>query len=95
MFMLVRRSPSLARLSIRGVGAPRVAPGQDRRAAGRALRLHVHVGEAQALGGQLVDARRRRAARRPAAVHTELAVAEVVDQDEEDVRLLGGLREDG
>src|SRR3954468_14908630 len=68
-------------------GPNREAPRQDRRATRRALRLDVEVEKSRALGPQLVDARRRRAAHDAATVTPDLAVAEVVHQDKNDVRL--------
>jgi hypothetical protein len=70
-----------------GARADRIASGQDAGSARRTLRLHVHVGEAQPLARELVDARRRRAARCAPAVDPQLAVAEIVDEDEQDVGL--------
>jgi hypothetical protein len=42
--------------------------------------------------GELVDAWGRCAARRAAAIHAELAIAQVVDEHEQDIRLLCVLR---
>ena len=55
--------------------------GKDGRARRSALNLDVIVVEANALAGQLVDAR---CGYRP-AVHSEISPAYVVDQDEDDV----------
>src|SRR6266850_2880342 len=67
--------------------ADRVATGQDGGPARGALRFHVHVGETQAFACKPVDARRRRPPCRTAAIDAEFAVAEIVDQHEQDVRL--------
>jgi len=53
-----------------------------------ALRLDVEVQQLQALIGDLVDPRRRRAAQDPAAVAAQLTPAEVVPEKHHDVRLL-------
>ena len=68
-----------------------VASGQDGRAARRALRLDVEVEQASAFGGELVDARRRRAPKNAAAVTADFAVAEIIHQDEDDVGFVGSL----
>src|SRR5262249_46037486 len=71
-----------------GSGPDRVAPGQERRTARRALRLGVEVQQAQAFAGERVDAGRRRAAQDAAAVAAELTPPEVVPQEDDDVWLL-------
>ena len=70
-----------------GSRADREAAGHERRPRGRALRLDVEVEQAHAFAGELVDARRGRAAKDAAAVDAQLAIAEVVRQHEDDVRL--------
>src|ERR1700722_1754145 len=56
-------------------------PGKDGRARRRALDLDVVVGEADALAGKLVDARRGYGA----AVPPEISTPDVVQQDEDNV----------
>ena len=63
-------------------------PGHQRRARRCAAGLDQILREAQTLAGELVDARRRRAAQLAAAVGPEVAVADVVGEDEHDVGLL-------
>lgn len=59
-----------------------MTPGHDGRARQRALDLNVVVIEADTLGGQRIDARRRY----HAAVHTEVAPVDVIiQQNEHDV----------
>ncbi|MNF68128.1 hypothetical protein D3C84_499770 [compost metagenome] len=70
-----------------GAGADREAAGHQRRARGRALCLDIEVGQADTLLGQLVDPRRLGAPDRTAAVAAQLAVAEVVVEHDDDVRL--------
>ena len=72
-----------------GSGADGKAARHERRAGGRALGFHVEVEQPDALGGERVDARRRRAAQDAASVAPELAVAQVVHEHEHDVGLLG------
>jgi hypothetical protein len=67
-------------------------PVMKSRAARRALRLDVEIGQPRSLRRELVDARCRRTARDAAAVHAHFAVAEIVHQDEDDVRLGGAHR---
>ena len=69
---------------LRRAGADRVAAGQQRRARDGARELDVEVVEPDAFGGELVDARRERAAH--AAVDADLAPAEVVGKHQDDVR---------
>src|SRR5262249_34663121 len=57
----------------------------DGRAARGALRFNIEVGEARAFGRELVDARCWRAAQDSSPVHTELAITQIVHQDENDV----------
>ena len=57
--------------------ADRILPGHQRRARRRAGGLDEILREAQALAGELVDTRRRRAAQLAAAVGTQIAVADV------------------
>ncbi len=72
-------------------GVAGVAPGHEHGARGRAdRRAGVEVGEAQALGGQPVEVRR---ANELLAVGADVAVAEVVGEDEDDVRPRRGSRE--
>ena len=66
--------------ALRRAGADRVAPGQQRGARDGAGELDVEVVEPDALGGELVDARRRHAAH--AAVDADLAPSEVVGEDQ-------------
>jgi hypothetical protein len=54
---------------------------------GVALRLDVEIGEPRSLARQPVDARCRCTTQHAAAVDADLAVAKVVHQDEDDVRL--------
>ena len=63
----------------------RQPPGHDRGAGGRARRLAVARGEQQALPCELVDVRRGRADRDPAAVAAEVAPADVVHEDHQHV----------
>ena len=67
-----------------------MAPGEQGRPARRALRLDVVVQELKALAGEGVDPRRGRAAQHSAPIAAELAPAEVVPEEEDDVRLLVG-----
>ena len=71
-----------------GAAAYGVASGQDGRAARCALRLDVEVEQAHALGGQLVDPRRRRAPEHSATIDANFPVTEVVHEDEDNVGLL-------
>src|SRR5450759_1528074 len=64
--------------------ANRIPAGMDGRARRRALRLNIVVVEADALVGQLVDARRGYRS----AVYPESSPADIVHQDEHDVGLL-------
>ena len=77
--------------------ADRVLPRHQRRARRCAAGLDQILRQAQTLTRQLVDARRRCAAQLAAAVGTEVAVADVVGEDEDDVGFLGvgGLRDGG
>ena len=72
----------------RGARPQRVPAGQQRRAARRALGLDIEVQQAQALSGEPVDPGRRRAAQHTTAVAAHLAPAQVVPEEEHDVRLL-------
>jgi hypothetical protein len=81
-----RRQPSLPLPGKRdhvGPRANRMPPRMDSRARRRALDLYVVVVEANALAGQLVDARRGYRS----AVHPEIAPADVVHQNEHHVGL--------
>ena len=69
-----------------------MATGHHTRAARRALRLDVEVEQLRALAREAVDVRRRRPAQQAAAVATHLAVAEVVHEDEQDVRIHCGAK---
>ena len=71
-------------------GTHGIAPGQQRRPAGRALCLDVEIGEPHAFLRQRIEARRGRTAGDAAAVDAELAVAQVVHQHQHDIRLAGG-----
>ena len=62
--------------------------GQRRRSAGRALRLDVVVQQLEAFRGEPVDPRCPRATQHTTAVAAELAPAEVVPEEVDDVRLL-------
>ncbi len=72
-------------------GADRPASRHETGTAGSALRLHVHVEEAQAALGKTVNARCRCAARQAAAVAADFPVAQIVGQDEDDVGFVSGL----
>ena len=72
-------------------GANRPASRHETGTAGSALRLHVHVEEAQAALGKTVNARCRCAARQAAAVAADFPVAQIVGQDEDDVGFVSGL----
>ncbi|MCY1399838.1 hypothetical protein D9M71_149050 [compost metagenome] len=76
-----------------GTGADRETPRHQRRTGWSALRLDVEVGQAYALGRQLVDARRFGTAQHAATIGPQFAVAEVVVQYDDDIRL--GLRRPG
>src|SRR5262245_31378704 len=65
------------------------APGDHRRASWRAARLRVEGEERHPGSGHLVEVRRWHAAARTAAVRSEIAVAGVVGDDEEDVGFVG------
>ena len=73
---------------LRGAGSNRVASGHQRRARHRAGELDVEVVEADAFSGELVEARRDVAAH--AAIGADLAPAEVVGKDQDDVGALLG-----
>ena len=64
----------------------------ERGTGGRALRLDVEIEQAHAFAGELVDARRGRAAQNAAAVDAQLAIAEVVREHEDDVGRFALLR---
>ena len=85
------RRRKTAALALEGHGrhaaAVRDAAGLHRRAAGRAARLRIEREERHALGRETVDVRRRHAAADAAAVGTEVAVAGVIRNDHDDVRL--------
>ena len=61
-------------------------PGLHGGAAGRAARLRVERNERHAFGRQPVDIRRRHAAGFPAPIGAGVAIAEVVGEDQDDVR---------
>ena len=84
--------PLAAAVSRDGVrpGPDRVAPRHQRRARRRALRLGDVVPQLEALAREVVGPFRLRTADDPAAVAPELAHAEVVDVEEEDVGALRG-----
>ena len=63
-----------------------ILPGHQRRARGCAGRLDEELRQPQSFLGEFVDARRRRAAKFPAAVRPEVTVTDVVGEDEDDVR---------
>ena len=71
-----------------GPGADGEAAGHEGRPRGRALRLDVEIEQAHAFAGERVDARGGGAAKNAAAVGAEFAIAEVVREHEDDVRLL-------
>ena len=71
-------------------GAHRVATRHQRRAARRALRLDIEVGQTHALLRQCIDARRGRATGDAAAVDARLAIAQVVHQHQHDIRWARG-----
>ena len=71
-----------------GPGPDREAARHQRRARRRALRLDVEVEQPHAFAGELVDARRGRAAQDAAAIDAQLAIAEVVREHENDIRLV-------
>jgi hypothetical protein len=52
-----------------------------------ALRLDVEVEQPRAFAGEFVNARRGRATEDAASVDAQLAIAEIVSEDEDDVRL--------
>lgn len=66
----------------------RVPAGQQRRPGGGALRLGRVVGQPVSLLGERVDPPGPRSPQRPAAVAAQLTEAEVVDVEEQDVRLV-------
>ena len=79
----VRAPPSV---DAHGAGADGKAAGHEGRAAGRTLAFDVEIEQPQSFRGQLIDARRRRAAEDAAAVAAKLAVTEVVGKHEDDIR---------
>src|SRR5262245_45816054 len=68
------------------------AASHDSRAAQIALRLDVEIQQLRAIGRELVNARCWRAAQDAAAVAAHLAIAEIVHQNESDVRLFAFCR---
>ena len=70
----------------------RIAPGHERRARGRASRLHQVLRQPQPLAGELVDARGRHAPDLARAIGADVAVADVVGQHDDDVRSVLGMR---
>jgi hypothetical protein len=69
------------------VSSARLLPGHERGARWSAGGLNEKLREAQPLASHLVEPRRRRAAQRASTVTTQIAVADVVGEDEDDVRL--------
>jgi hypothetical protein len=69
-------------------GTNRPSAGHETGAARRALRLHVRVQEAHAILGQRVDARRSCTTRDATPINPNLAVTEVVGQNENNVGFL-------
>src|SRR5579862_3478268 len=65
-----------------GAGADGRTAGHKGRRAWRAMRLGIEVGQPHPFRGQPVDAWRRRASGDPSAMYADLAVAEIVHQDE-------------
>ena len=59
---------------------------------GRASRLNEELGKPDAFGSELINARCRCPAQFPTTVHTEVAVAEIVRENEYDVGLWIGRR---
>jgi len=80
----VRAAADRDGLGTRSQGVP---PGEQRRSAGRALRLDVEVQEPVTLFGERVDPRGRGATEDPAAIAADLAPPEVVPEEHHDVRL--------
>ena len=70
--------------------AGRQPAGVDGRAGRGARRLRVGRGQAQSAAGERVDVRGRCAQTDTASVHADIAVAEVVDQKDQDVGLASG-----
>ena len=68
-------------------GADGIAPRHQGCARRRAGGLDQELRQPQTFGGELVDARRRRPAQLPAAVDPDVAVADVVGENEQDIRL--------
>ena len=68
-------------------GADGIAPGHQCGARRRAGRLDQELRQPQTFGGELIDARRRRPAQFSAAIGADVAVADVVGENEEDVGL--------
>jgi len=66
-------------------GADGKAARHERGPGGRTLSLNVEVQQAHALAGELVDARRGRAAQDAATIDAQLTIAEVVHEDQDDV----------
>ena len=73
-------------------GAYRVAAGHQRRARRHAIGFDVEVEKTQPLGRKVIEPGRRRAAQFAAAITAEFAPAEIVGEDEHDVRLAHGSR---
>jgi hypothetical protein len=71
-----------------GAGTNGKASGQNRRAARRALRFDVEIGQPRPLCREPIDARCRCAPRDPPSINSDFPVAEVVHQDEDDIGLL-------
>ena len=86
------RCRQAAALALEGHGRHAAAIGNaarlHRRATGRATRLRVERHELHAFGRKAVEIGRRHAAVLAAAVHTRIAVTEVIRHDEDDVGLL-------
>ena len=70
-----------------GAVADRMAPDHQRRTRWRARQLDIEIGEARAFAGERIETRGRRAPRDPAAVSAELAIAEIVGEQEHGVGL--------
>ena len=69
-------------------GTYRMAPRHQRRARRHAVGFHVEVEASQPFFRQRVDARRGRSAQRAATVTAELTPAEIVGEDQNDIRRL-------
>ena len=71
-----------------GPGADGEAAGHEGRAGRRALRFDIEVEQAHAFAGERVDARGGRAPENAASIGAEFAIAEVVREHEDNIRLL-------